>query len=55
LQVNPHDVDGLAETIDMALSLPEKEATRRMTRMREIVSRHTVYDWADSFMQALAG
>ncbi|UCC71494.1 MAG: trehalose-6-phosphate synthase [Gemmatimonadota bacterium] len=54
LQVNPHDVDGLAETINMALSLPEKEATRRMSRMREVVSGHTVYDWADSFMQALS-
>ena len=55
LQVNPHDVDGLAETIDMALSLPEKEATRRMSRMREVVSGHSVYDWAESFVQALAG
>ncbi len=53
LQVNPHDVDGLAETIDMALSLPEKEATRRMSRMREALSDHTVYDWADSFIAAL--
>jgi trehalose-6-phosphate synthase len=43
----------LAETIAMALSLPEKEATRRMSSMREVVSGHTVYDWADSFMEAL--
>lgn len=54
LQVNPHDVDGLAETIDMALSLPEKEATRRMSRMRDVLREHTVYDWADSFMEALS-
>jgi trehalose 6-phosphate synthase len=53
LQVNPHDVDGLAETIDMSLSLPEKEATRRMSRMRDVLSDHTVYDWADSFIAAL--
>ena len=55
LQVNPHDVDGLAETIDMALSLPQKEATRRMSRMREVLKGHTVYDWADSFIKALSG
>ncbi len=54
LQVNPHDLDGLAETIDIALSLPEKEVSRRMRRMREALSAHTVYDWADSFMSALA-
>ena len=55
LQVNPHDVDGLAETINLALSLPRKEAARRMRRMREVVRRHTVYDWADSFIAALTG
>jgi trehalose 6-phosphate synthase len=55
LLVNPHDVDGLAETINLALSLPSKEVMRRMRRMREVVRRHTVYDWADSFMAALAG
>lgn len=54
LQVNPHDVDGLAETIDMALSLPEKEVTRRMSKMREVLASHTVFDWADSFMAALS-
>lgn len=54
LQVNPHDVDGLAETIDMAVSLPAREITRRMRRMREVVSSHTVYDWADHFMGALS-
>jgi trehalose-6-phosphate synthase len=48
-------VDGLAETMRMALSLPKKEATRRMKRMREVVSTHNVYDWADSFVDALTG
>jgi trehalose 6-phosphate synthase len=55
LLVNPHDVDGLAETIKLALSLPRKEVMRRMRRMRDVVRRHTVYNWADSFMDALAG
>lgn len=54
LLVNPHDLNGLAETIDMALSLPESEAKRRMRKMREAVSSYTVYDWAASFMLALS-
>lgn len=54
LQVNPQDVNGLAETIEMALSLPPKEIERRMRRMRDAVSRHTVYDWADQFIEALS-
>jgi len=53
LLVNPHDLNGLAETIEMALSLPQREAKRRMKRMREIVSSNTVFDWADSFMESL--
>ncbi len=54
LQVNPHDVDGLAETLDLALSLPRREVTRRMRRMREVVRENSVYDWASSFMKALS-
>ncbi|HSG82299.1 MAG TPA: trehalose-6-phosphate synthase [Gemmatimonadota bacterium] len=55
LQVNPHDVDGLAETLEIALSLPEKESTRRMRRLRDVVAAHTVYDWADAIIDSLAG
>jgi trehalose 6-phosphate synthase len=54
LQVNPQDVNGLAETIEMALSLPPKEIERRMRRMRDAVRRHTVYDWADKFIETLS-
>ncbi len=54
LQVNPHDVDGMAETLAVALSLPSSEVSRRMRRMRDVVRRHNVYSWADSFMEAMA-
>lgn len=54
LLVNPHDLNGLAETIDMAMSLPEREAKRRMRKMRETVAAYTVFDWAESFMQSLS-
>jgi trehalose 6-phosphate synthase len=54
LLVNPHDLNGLAETIDMAMSLPEREVKRRMRKMRETVAAYTVFDWADSFMQSLS-
>jgi trehalose 6-phosphate synthase len=55
LLVNPHDVDGLAETMHRALTLPVKEARRRMRAMRRIVSQYTVHDWAHSFMTVLMG
>ncbi len=55
LQVNPHDVDGITEAMDRALSLPPRESRRRMRAMRRVVARHTVHDWASSFIKVLAG
>ena len=54
LTVNPHDVDGLAESLDRALSLPPLEQQRCMAEMRETIKNHTVYDWADRFMTVLS-
>ncbi|HVR28517.1 MAG TPA: trehalose-6-phosphate synthase, partial [Thermoanaerobaculia bacterium] len=51
LLVNPHDVDGLAETMDQALRLPEAEARRRMRSLRSAVESNTVYDWADRYLE----
>jgi trehalose 6-phosphate synthase len=53
LLVNPYDVDGIAETLEIALSLPDKEIKRRMRSLRRVVRENDVYHWADSFMQAL--
>jgi trehalose-6-phosphate synthase len=53
LQVNPHDVDGLAETIDLALRLPEREVRRRMRSLRHAVEANTVHDWARGYLTTL--
>ncbi len=54
LLVNPHDVDGLTATIDVALSMQPEEAAERMRAMRAVVRNHTVFDWAESFVAELA-
>jgi trehalose 6-phosphate synthase len=54
LLVNPHDVDGLAEAMHGGLSLAAEDQRKRMQSMRKVVRKHTVHDWADSFMQAMA-
>lgn len=51
--VNPHDLDGLAIGIDRAVHMGRREARRRMRSMRENVRRHTVFDWAGEFLEAL--
>ncbi len=52
--VNPHDLDGLKEAICSAMGASAKEAKTRMARMRRHTLRRTVYDWADSFLDALS-
>jgi trehalose 6-phosphate synthase len=53
--VNPHDIDGMAVTIERAIAMPRAEQVRRMRSLRQRVRKRTVYDWADDFIAALAG
>jgi trehalose 6-phosphate synthase len=53
LLVNPHDIDGLAKTLDTALHLPSEEQRQRMRSLRRVVKRHDVFHWARSFLDAL--
>ncbi|MEW1957886.1 trehalose-6-phosphate synthase [Kineococcus sp. NPDC059986] len=54
LMVNPHDIDGLKDTIVRALRMSPREAGRRMRALRRRVGDHDVQRWAASFLQALA-
>lgn len=51
--VNPHDIDGLKDTIMRAVSISPAEARRRMRTMRRRVSEHDVAHWAASFLDTL--
>jgi trehalose 6-phosphate synthase len=55
LFVNPHDIDGMAATIERGIAMPRAEQMRRMRSLRQRVRRRTVYDWADDFTSALTG
>ncbi len=55
LTVNPHDVDGLADAMNWALSISREEMVRRMKKMRQVVRRNTVHHWAAAFLQVLGG
>jgi trehalose 6-phosphate synthase len=51
--VNPHDLDGTADALERAMTLPPKEARRRMARMRAIVERQDVFGWAAGCLEEL--
>ena len=53
LIVNPHDIDGTAETIQQALRMPLEERRARHARLLEGLRSHDVHWWARGFLEAL--
>jgi trehalose 6-phosphate synthase len=53
LLMNPHDIDGLKETIMKAVKLQPAEASRRMRSMRKQILDHDVDLWSADFLNAL--
>jgi alpha,alpha-trehalose-phosphate synthase [UDP-forming] len=51
--VNPHDIQGMKDTIVRAARVPPAEARRRMRSMRRRVRERDVAYWAASFLSAL--
>ncbi len=51
--VNPHDLDGVKNALDAALTLDPAEGRRRMRALRRQVLTHDVDRWARSFLDAL--
>ena len=51
---NPHDVEGLKQTIMRAITTPESERRQRMKAMCKTVADHDVQRWATSCLEALA-
>ncbi len=53
LLVNPHDIDGLKETILTAVAMPKAERSSRMRSLRKRVLDHDVARWSQSFLTTL--
>lgn len=54
LLMNPHDIDGLKNTIMRAVHLSPNESRRRMKSMRKQILDHDVDHWSAEFLSALA-
>jgi trehalose 6-phosphate synthase len=52
LLVNPYDVEGVAEAIHRAFTMPRAEVKGRMQRMRETIRATDVGWWVDTFLKA---
>ncbi|MCA9299864.1 MAG: trehalose-6-phosphate synthase, partial [Phycisphaerales bacterium] len=53
LLVNPHDIDGLVQTLEDALTMPPGEQRQRIRSMRRIVEERDIYVWSRQFMEEL--
>jgi trehalose 6-phosphate synthase len=51
---NPHDLEGVKDTIEAAINQTPEEGRRRMRALRRQVLAHNVDRWARSFLDALA-
>jgi trehalose 6-phosphate synthase len=51
---NPHDVEGVKQTIMRAVTAPADERRRRMKALRKRVTTHDVQRWASRYLDALA-
>lgn len=50
LQVNPFDLDAVAEALDAALSMPDDERRSRMSALRDRVRANDVHAWTRRFL-----
>ncbi|MEQ9642353.1 MAG: alpha,alpha-trehalose-phosphate synthase (UDP-forming) [Alphaproteobacteria bacterium] len=53
LLVNPHDIDGVVEALQRALTMPVAERRRRWRALRDNIFDEDVYAWRDHFVDAL--
>ncbi|MFL5355518.1 bifunctional alpha,alpha-trehalose-phosphate synthase (UDP-forming)/trehalose-phosphatase [Archangium sp.] len=53
LLVNPYDVEGMADALEVALEMPEGERRTRMRTLRARVKEYDVHWWVRSFLDAL--
>jgi trehalose 6-phosphate synthase len=53
LLINPHDIDGLKDTIMKAIKMQPAEGARRMRSMRKQILDHDVDLWSADFLTAL--
>jgi trehalose 6-phosphate synthase len=51
--VNPHDLDGLKQTLLQAMEAPEEDLRARMTAMRSHLAAHDILAWARAYLTAL--
>ena len=53
MSINPHDIDGLKDTMLQAISMPRRDRAARMRALRRRVLEHDVEKWSAEFLRVL--
>ncbi len=53
IQVNPYSIEEFADSIKLALQMPQEEKTKRMEKMRKVITENNVYRWAGNIITEL--
>ena len=53
LLVNPYDVQGVTQALNLALHMPSKEMTQRIKSLQKVVLKLDVHRWADKYIREL--
>jgi trehalose 6-phosphate synthase len=53
VEVNPYDAEGIADAMELALSMPLEERSERWSSMMASMRRHSLTAWRESFAAAL--
>jgi trehalose 6-phosphate synthase/phosphatase len=54
LQVNPYDIETMAQVYGHALDMPEEERHLRMRSLRQRIASRDVHHWASSYIETMA-
>jgi len=53
IQINPYSIEEFADSIRMAVDMPQPEKERRMENMRKIIADNNIYKWAGDIISEL--
>lgn len=53
--VNPYDIEGIANAIHLAFTMPDDRKKARMRRLRAGIRSHNVFWWVDNYLRASTG
>jgi len=53
VSINPYDVEGFADALELAIDMPREERKQRMEGLRRVVAGRDVFSWASDILEHL--